>query len=990
MKQFCGSTVVRSQWGLGLSLVAAMAAGCSAGAPRQDGSGIAAEQAALEGQHHGSGGSGGGVCQAADTTCDGIDDDCDGKIDENCDFGPANCPAGSNVIAGTSHDDFLVGTSKRDCILGYGGRDVIFGLAGDDVLVGGPGDDLIYGWQGDDVLIGGAGDDQLFGGAGRDSIEGGDGNDVIDGGEGRDTVHGGACHDTLVGDGSPDDLFGDSGSDRILGGRGHDHVDGGAGVDACEGSSCELPSGGPRCVRDADCRGGKRCVKAVGLCVAPDAVAWTDATCDGVDDDCDGKIDEDFVSSGGSMCVDGHETGGGGGCTPRGTTDSTCDGVDDDCDGHVDEEFASSSTHCGAGACGANGSTSCVNGAVKDSCVAGSPAADDANCNGIDDNCNGSVDEGYASTATHCGMGACAANGSTSCVNGAVQDSCVAGSPAADDANCNGVDDNCNGSIDEGYASIITVCGMGACASAGNTSCVNGAVKDSCVAGSPAADDANCNGVDDNCNGSIDEGFVPAQTFCGRGVCTSAGATSCVAGMVLDSCMAGAPSGNDADCNGIDENCNGVPDDGFVGHTTSCGTGACRRVGNTSCVAGMVLDSCTAGAPASSDATCDLIDDNCNGVADEDYVPSCSGTSKVLCTLGNLQNVQCADGNACNGPETCSAGACQAGTPPPVDDGNACTTDSCDPTLGVSHQPVPIDDSNPCTTDSCDPTFGVKHQPVALGSSCADSNVCNGAETCLPPHAAGCTTPASGLFAWWPGEGNANDVVSGLNGTLQNGVTFASAEVDQGFSFDGVDDQMDLSAHAGALNLAGQATIELWVRIPVDECRTVFDLRQDSTHEQVLQVGKCGGSSSRQLVTWTYVNGGSTEVAFFNTTSRSLLIDAGRFHHLALTFNGTTMAIYIDGSSRTVVGTASGRWGAFPGPVSATMGAGSGTPFQGMMDEVALFDHALSATQISAIFNAGINGMCKGPVCTAGTPPGAGTLCGNGGTCDGVSMCSNP
>ena len=102
---------------------------------------------------------------------------------------------------------------------------------------------------------------------------------------------------------------------------------------------------------------------------------------------------------------------------------------------------------------------------MQNSCTPGAPGPSDTTCNGIDENCNGSADEGYVSTATSCGVGACASTGVTSCVSGAVQDSCVAGTPAASDTTCNGIDENCNGQTDEGYAPVATACGVGACAS---------------------------------------------------------------------------------------------------------------------------------------------------------------------------------------------------------------------------------------------------------------------------------------------------------------------------------------------------------------------------------------------------------------------------------------------------------------------------------------------------------------------------------------------
>jgi len=81
--------------------------------------------------------------------------------------------------------------------------------------------------------------------------------------------------------------------------------------------------------------------------------------------------------------------------------------------------------------------------------VAGEPAATDATCNGIDDDCNGTADEDYGPVATECGTGACESSGSTTCVSGQVQDSCVPEQPVTEE--CNGADDNCDGDVDEGF-----------------------------------------------------------------------------------------------------------------------------------------------------------------------------------------------------------------------------------------------------------------------------------------------------------------------------------------------------------------------------------------------------------------------------------------------------------------------------------------------------------------------------------------------------------
>ncbi len=131
------------------------------------------------------------------------------------------------------------------------------------------------------------------------------------------------------------------------------------------------------------------------------------------------------------------------------------------------------------------------------------------------------------------------------------------------------------------------------------------------------------------------------------------------------------------------------------------------------------------------------------------------------CSYSNAPfGTTCNDNNVCTAGEYCNGrGSCIGGSAVNPDDGNPCTIDTCDPVQGAQHSPVPdgtgcedgdlcngselcdsgacqsgtppvVDDGNPCTVDGCDPATGVLHTAVSDGTSCADADLCNGAEVC--------------------------------------------------------------------------------------------------------------------------------------------------------------------------------------------------------------------------------------------------------------------
>lgn len=380
------------------------------------------------------------------------------------------------------------------------------------------------------------------------------------------------------------------------------------GVGACAAASrceagvaiaCAPAEGGPEICNDADddCDGAidegidllndrENCGACGVSCELPNAVSFCNqGVCEFV------RCDDDWANCNGAVEPDGCETAGECGL-------DQCDGQDDDVDGRTDEDFMP--TPCGVGACAAQ--SRCEEG-EEIVCTPGIPGADDATCDGQDDDCDGESDEDYVAEA--CGQGLCAAL--STCRDG-VESRCQAG-PQGPAEVCDGLDSDCDGRVDERpngpNPGMPCQEGVGACSVAGSVVCgANASWRCSAVPGLPAADDARCDGVDDDCDARIDEDFAGAT--CGVGGCERP--EVCVEGRVT--CEPGDPAAADGICDGVDDDCDGRVDEAFVGEI--CGQGRCQS--QAVCLAG-VPSACMPAEPGPED--CNLVDDDCDGEVDE-------------------------------------------------------------------------------------------------------------------------------------------------------------------------------------------------------------------------------------------------------------------------------------------------------------------------------------------------------------------------------------
>ena len=185
------------------------------------------------------------------------------------------------------------------------------------------------------------------------------------------------------------------------------------------------------------------------------------------------RVDIGFrpVRSGVSLCI----------ATPM---DEVCDGLDNDCNGVVDDAGGSCETTL-YGVCSQGTYTCSSEGLV---CTPATPSAEA--CDGLDNDCDGVVDNGGPETC----------DGLDNDCDGVVDNGNPLGGPAE---TCDGLDNNCDGVVDNVSGACSPLVGVGAC-SQGTYACSGGELV--CDAATPSIE--TCDNLDNDCNGVVDNGFV--------------------------------------------------------------------------------------------------------------------------------------------------------------------------------------------------------------------------------------------------------------------------------------------------------------------------------------------------------------------------------------------------------------------------------------------------------------------------------------------------
>jgi hypothetical protein len=240
-----------------------------------------------------------------------------------------------------------------------------------------------------------------------------------------------------------------------------------------------------------------------------------------------------------------------------------------------------------------------------------------------------------------------------------------------------------------------------------------------------------------------------------------------------------------------------------------------------------------------------------------------------------------------------------------------------------------------------------------------------------------CLQPPAGLVGWWPGDGDARDIAAGNDGTLQGGTGFATGIVAQAFSFDGVDDFVSVP-HEPSQNIREALTIDAWVMKKglCQRLNCIVLMKEDvpASLDEDLRYGLLifdEGGVAPGRVSLSLNTGIWEDVVISNT-----VLQENIWYHVAGTYDGSTAKIYVNGilensaqKSGLILPSTGGAIKI--GQESAVEDPGPPEFFNGLIDEVELYNRALSAEEIAALFNAGSAGKCKAITVKIDIKPGS-------------------
>jgi len=351
----------------------------------------------------------------------------------------------------------------------------------------------------------------------------------------------------------------------------------------------------------------------------------------------------------------------------------------------------------GVGTCAAGTQMCRADGSGFGPCQGSVTPAADLCGDGLDNDCDGTPDDAcvcapgsvatcYDGPAGTAGIGTCTAGTQVCNAAGSGFGPCEGSVTPTADTCGDGLDSDCDGVADDGcvcapgsaaacYDGPPGTQGVGTCAAGTQTCNADGSAYGPCVGAVTPTADVCIDGLDNDCDGAVDDGCVCAPgsaAACYDGPAGTEGVGTCVAGTHICSadgsafgpCVGAVTPATDVCGDGVDSDCDGTADDGCVcapGAAAACYDGPAGTVGVGVCAAGTMT--CNAdgsaygpcqGAVTPTTEICDSQDNDCNGLADD--APQCqpeicnNGVDDNLNGLTDCAEPGCATNAACITP----------------------------------------------------------------------------------------------------------------------------------------------------------------------------------------------------------------------------------------------------------------------------------------------------------------------------------------------------
>ena len=248
-------------------------------------------------------------------------------------------------------------------------------------------------------------------------------------------------------------------------------------------------------------------------------------------------------------------------------------------------------------------------------------------------------------------------------------------------------------------------------------------------------------------------------------------------------------------------------------------------------------------------------------------------------------------------------------------------------------------------------------------------------------------------IGWWrmgDNDGGTGTTITdqgsgGNDGTLTNGPTYStdvpSFTNTYSVDFDGTDDSLDVSSTSDYAFGSSGFSISFWFKGGSTNDSSgygvnIFDMRTS-----------LGGS---QPSLWIETKGASSLVKYYASNayrvSTTATINSGTWYHLAITNDGSTTKIYLDGNS---IGTGSDPTNYVAAPLRIGGYHGNQNYYDGLVDEFAIFNSELSASDVTAIYNSGTPADLSSLSPIGWWRMGDGTEAGSGTTVYDMSSNSN-